>query len=138
MSVGGRRIDRRTRADGEYRHIRDADSHLVRLFELLRRGWELDKVAFVEFDAANAGEYFLRVFPLGSNNLFAAVKLYGQAKESAIRLFGVLLQFGHRGSPRLGQYRTQIGIGGPAKASQRATILRHPNYSSVFQGVPTL
>src|SRR5665213_2955137 len=138
MSIGGRWIERRTRADREYRHIRDADCHLVRLFELLRRGWELDKVACVEFDAANAGEYFLRVFPLGSNNLFAAVELDGQAKESAIRLLGVLLQFGHGGSARLGQQRTQFRIGWPPKAAQWAAVLRHPNYSSVFEAVPTL
>src|ERR1700722_10436501 len=138
MSVGGRRIERRTRADGEYRHIRDADSHLVRLFELLRRGWELDKVAFVEFDATNACEYFLSVFPLGSNNLFAAVELDRQAKESAIRLFCVLLQFGRGGSARLGQHRTQFRIGRPSKASQRAAVFRHPNYASVFEAVPTL
>src|SRR5580704_13477504 len=138
MTIGGRWIERRTRADREYGHIRDTDCHLVRLIELRLGGWELDKVALVESDAANPGEYFLRVLPLGSNNLFAAVELYGQAEESAIRLFGVLLQFGHGGSARLGQQRTQFRIGRPPKASKRAAILSHPNHSSVFQYVPTL
>src|SRR5580658_6154655 len=117
MTIGGRWIERRTRADREYGHIRDADCYLVCLIELRIGGRELDKVAFVEFDAANAGEYFLGVFPLGSNNLFAAVELHGQAKESAIRLFGVLLQFGRGRSARLGQQRTQFRIGRPSETA---------------------
>src|SRR5450755_4706742 len=101
MSIGGRRIELGTRADLEDCHIRDADRYFVRLIELLLRGREFDEVALVEFDARNAVEYFLSVFPLGSNNLLAAVKLESQSKESAICLLCVLLQVGDEGPARL-------------------------------------
>src|SRR5580704_13852721 len=138
MPIGGRGIERRTRADREYRQIRHADRHFVRPIELLLGGWELDELALVEFDAANAGEDFLRVFPLGSNHLLAAVELQVQAKESEIRLFGVLLQFGHGGPARLGHQRTQLGIVRSPKSPQRAAVLGHPDYSRMFELVTAL
>src|ERR1017187_7186838 len=117
MPIGGRWVELGTRADLEDRHVRDADRYLVRLIELLRRGWELYEVALIEFDAANAAEYFLRVFPLGSNNFLAAVELQVQGEESTIRLFGVLLQFGDGRSTRFGHQRTQLRIVSPANAT---------------------
>ena len=105
MPVRRRRIERRSGADGEDRHVRYADRHFVHAVQLLGRERKLQQRAVGECRTRNRPQPRLRVLHLRGDHARRPIPLELATPIGAVLLRGVSIEFFIRRVRRLVQQR---------------------------------